>query len=222
MVPLAPGSRFASLGLLALLCTAAASPAVGAPEREAVRRAAGCAIGGDRRWSASLSQSIPGSQEERAAWAGLGRVIERCFARAELADTAEARALFAGQVAERLYVGTTSFFQSRPISASVTTADPMTLPQALWNRTSGWPPEAALAECVAGMAPNEVDRLIRTEAGSTRAADAMQGITAALPACLNQGQQLTMSRMRLRAELARAFYRYINGIARPLMPATAR
>jgi hypothetical protein len=211
------GRLIAAFGL-ALLFDAAPPAAVAQPPGDAVDRAAGCAIHGDRRRSAALSQAIPGSEGESATLTAMTPLIARCFARNGLADTPEARALFAGRVAERLYVGTTSFFQSRETSRTVVPARTVTVPQAIWNRTAGWPSEAALAECTAAVAQNEVDRLLRTRAGSPAEAEAMAPILAAVPACLDQGQQLVMGRRRLRAELARAFYRYINGIVGPLMP----
>ena len=204
-----PRPRFALLAAAAL-GGAAAAPANAAPGEESVRRAAGCVLGADRRRSATLSQAVPGSDGERAAWAAMSPLIQRCFARARLADTPEARALVAGQLAERLYVRTTRFFRRQVISTTVTTAGALSLPAIVSDRTEGWPPEAALAECAAAGAPNEVDRLLRTRAGSRADSEAMRAIRATLPACLNQGRQMAMSRARLRAELARAFYRYMN------------
>ena len=179
-------------------------------------------MGGDRRRSVALSQAVPGSAVEHATLAEMTPLIGRCLARSGLADSPEMRALLAGRIAERLYVGATSFFQSREVSRSVVPAETVTLPQAIWNRTGDWPGEAALAECVAAVAPNQVDGLLRTRADSRAEAEAMEPIVAALPQCLDQGQQLAVSRHRLRAELARAFYRYINGAIGALMPQSSK
>ncbi len=208
----------AALGINLLFDAGAPWAAFAQSPVDAVERAAACAINGDRRRSAALSQAIPGSGQEGATLMVMTPLIARCFARTGLSDTPDARALFAGRIAERLYVGTTSSFQSREISRTVVPAGTVTLPQAIWNRTEGWPHEAAVAECVAAVAPNEVDRLVRTRIGSPAEAEAMEPVLTALPACLDQGRQLTMGRRRLRAELARAFYRYINGMVGPLMP----
>jgi hypothetical protein len=214
MAALATRSRPAQLAASVVLCLATASTAADDPRSETIRRAASCIIAGDRGASISLAQAIPGSGEESAAWARLDALIVRCFARAPLADTPEARSLLAGQVAERLYLSTTTSFHSQVRSIATTTAGAITLPQALSHRTQDWPAEAAVAECIAASMPNEVDRLLRTRAGSRPEASAIQPITAGLSACLNRGQQLTMTRPGLRAALARAFYRYIN----PMLP----
>jgi hypothetical protein len=210
------------LFLLVAMATGGAGAAADAvqsplPAQSTIVRAAGCLLSADRTGSRALSQAAPASDAERAAWIALAPQVQRCFGRAGLADSEAARSLVAGQLAERLYVGSTTYFESRVVSKTTVPAGAPTLQQAASNRTQGWPAEAAMAECVVLNAPNEVDRLLRTGAGSGAEAQAIGIVRSAFPSCVNQGQQIALNRRQLRAELARAFFRYINPIAGPLL-----
>jgi hypothetical protein len=212
--------RFGPL-LAALAASAAAQHPAALPSRAALGEAAACVLAADRRAGGRLARAVPGSADEAAAWAALARPLARCTAAAGFADSTDARPLLAGRIAETLYWASTGAFESRPASRPAPPG-PVTLAQAIAIRTIGWPAEAALAECVTAIAPNDVDRLVRAAPGSSGETAATAGIRAALPACLAQGQSLTMARARLRAELARAIYRFVAVIAGPLVPGGAR
>jgi hypothetical protein len=73
-------------------------------------------------------------------------------------------------------------------------------------------PDVRAVECAAARAPNDVDRLLRSDPGSKAEATAMTAVSAALASCLDRGQALRMRPLRFRAEIARAFYRVMGGI----------
>jgi tetratricopeptide (TPR) repeat protein len=203
--------------LASALALSAASPAQPASRSAALRQAAGCVVEGDRQASADLARAIPGSAEEWEVQGRLTPLVRRCLAGAGIIDPTGTQAPLAGLVAERLYLGSVNQYQSRPATAPApATAGAPTLAQATSLRTQGWTAQAAFAECVVAAAPNEVDRLVRTDAGSIPEAEAIQSLATTSTQCLNQGRQLAMGRARLRAELARALYRQVAGVLVPL------
>ena len=200
-----------------IVCAAATTASVGAAPGEAglaarAHRAAGCAIKREREATRQLARAMPGSEREAQAYGALGATVRRCFEAHKLADTAEARALFAGAAAQRLYVGTTSYYHA----GETRDAPAITVPAAAveaWNRKrEAAPPEARALECAIGKAGNQVDALIRSAPGSARERNTMAAVTAALAACLDRGQQLRMSPRQFRAAMTRAFFRHLDGI----------
>jgi hypothetical protein len=199
------------MSLVAALAYAAPAPTTPplASQAQAVK-AAQCLIRRDRQASRRLAAAIPGTAEEAAAYADVETPLRGCFAKSGLSDTGANRAIVAGAVAERLYVSTTRSFESRTVSGPTPAPEALaSLDQAIARRTKGWAPEAAVADCLVMRKPNESDRLLRTSHGSSAEAAALEQFIESMPGCLNKGEEVRLSRPRLRAELARGFYRYI-------------
>jgi hypothetical protein len=196
----------------ALSGAAAASGAVPGEERLAAQadRAAGCAIKRDYRAARELALAEPGSEREARAYAALAPALRRCFGAQKLADTPGARALFAGSVARRLYVGTGRLSRVGKTRA-VPTMTELTAMVDAWNRKRAETPrDTGTLQCAIGRSVEAADALVRSAPGSARERRALPAVTAALAACLELGQQFRMSPPQFRAAIAREFYRYLD------------
>ena len=208
--------RPTSLALCIGLAAAAAGPATAGIGRggEAVRlrTASRCVLRQQWEESRRVALALPGSAEEAAAFAKVDATFRRCFRHQRLPDTPEMRALFAGKVAERIYVSTVSWFRHGEKRVDLATFLPAAVRVALTRPAGDVPPDVRAVECAAAKVPNDVDRLLRSDPGSKAEAEAMAAVSAALAPCLDRGQALRMRPLRLRAETARAFYRLMGGI----------
>jgi hypothetical protein len=211
--------RLASIAFGAGLAAAAAaapepaSAGIGqGSEAVRLRTASRCVLHQHWEESRQAALALPGSREEAAAFAKVDATWRRCFAHQHLADTPEMRALFAGKVAERIYVSTVTWFRRSEKRVDIATSIPAAVTLALTRPRGDMPPEVRAVECAAAGAPNDVDRLLRSDPGSKTEAAAMAAVSAALAPCLDRGQALRMRPLRFRAEIARAFYRVMGGI----------
>lgn len=205
------------LVLSAVLAAVAASgpaPAGIGQGSEAVRlrTASRCVLRQHWEESRQVALALPGSSEEMEAFAKVDSTWRRCFRHQRLADTPEMRALFAGKVAERIYVSTVSWFRRGEKRVDFATSIPAAVTLALTRPRGDLAPDVWAVECAAARAPNDVDRLLRSDPDSKAEAAAMTAIAAALASCLDRGQALRMRPLRFRAEIARAFYRVMGGI----------
>lgn len=202
--------------LVLCLCLTAAGPATAAPgargESVRLRTASHCVLRKQWQESRQVALALPGSAEEAAAFTKVDANFRRCLRRQRLADTPEMRALFAGSVAERIYVGTVAWFRQDGKRTQFALRPPAQGVVGLGPPSLGAPPDARTLECAVARVPNQADRLLRSNPGSKAEAAAMAEVTAALPACLDRGQVLRMNPPRFRAEIARAFYRLLGGI----------
>jgi hypothetical protein len=196
----------------ALTDRAALSGAVPGEARLAARadRAAACAVGRDRAAARELALAEPGSEPESIAYAALASTLRRCFEAQKIADTHEARALFAGAVARRLYVGMGRLSRSGGTRAVPTMAQ-LTAMVDTWNRERAQSPRPpGELQCAIGRAVEAADALVRSALGSAAERRAMPVMTAALAACIERGRQFRMSPLQFRAAIAREFYRYLD------------
>jgi hypothetical protein len=209
--------RITSIALCAGLAAAAANePALAGigqgSEAVRLRTASRCVLLQQWEESRQVALALPGSREEADAFAKLDATWRRCFRHQHLADTPEMRALFAGKVAERIYVSTVSWFRRGEKRVDIATSLPAAVTMALTQPGGDVPPDVRAVECAAAKVPNDVDRLLRSDPGSKAEAAATAAVSAALAPCLDRGQALRLSPLRFRAEIARAFYRLMGGI----------
>ncbi|PWG03390.1 hypothetical protein [Sphingosinicella humi] len=195
------------ISLAMALLMSQAQPGTMPVDVEAIDEAIDCAIDANGPAVVHLAGSIPNSPAELAAYGTLDDVISGCFQDSGLPDTPRTRSLFAGQAAEQLYRNLGYRFSSRTTYENLTT---ISLAQAIGRRTEGWPLAAAMAECIVAHSPKDVEKLMRTRAGSKSEDRAIKAITAVFPTCVDTGNQLSLDRAGLRAELARAFFRYLS------------
>ncbi|MGZ8284400.1 MAG: hypothetical protein ACXW27_02945 [Allosphingosinicella sp.] len=196
----------------ALAGATASAGATPGEERLAVQadRAAGCAIKRDHRAARELALAEPGSEREAGAYTAVAPALRRCFEAQKLADTREARALFAGSVARRLYVNTGSSFRTGKTRA-VPTLTELTAMVEAWNlKRATTPRDLGALQCAVGRSPEAADALVRSAPGSARERRALPAVTAALAACIEIGRQFRMSPPQFRAAMAREFYRYLD------------
>jgi hypothetical protein len=193
---------------------AGATPAAGAVPGEArlaarADRAGGCAIGRDRRAARELALAEPGSEREAGAYAALAPALRHCFEAHKLADTPEARTLFAGAVARRLYMGAGRFVAGKSRAVPIMTQ--LTAMVETWNRERADSPRASgTLQCAIGRDVSAANALVRSAPGSAQERRAMPVMMAALAACIELGQQFRMSPHQFRAAMAREFYRYLD------------
>ena len=181
-------------------------------------RAIGCILRADRAASEQLARSAPDSAAEASALGRLDPHIRQCLARSNAADSAIVRAVIPGQVAERLYLASVvAFFwdrsaadAQRPPAPSASIAIPTGKVPGLLESARAPANElgtaSSLARCTVARAPADVDRLVRTQPGTTRETRVFDTLAPVFTACLNVGQELTTGRTALRAQLARALY----------------
>jgi len=196
----------------ALTGATTAAGAVPGEERLAARadRAAGCAIKRDYKAARALALAEPGSEREASAYAAVAPALRRCFEAQKLADTPEARALFAGSVARRLYVGTGRFSRTGKTRAAPSLTQLNAMVES-WNlKRANTPRDSGALQCAIGRSVEAADALVRSAPGSARERRALPAVTAALAACLEVGQQFRMSPPQFRAAMAREFYRYLD------------
>jgi hypothetical protein len=199
-----------------LVVAAAAGPAAAGigqgGQAVRLRTASRCVLRQHWEESRQVALALPGSPDEAAAFAKVEATFRRCFRLQHLPDTPEMRALFAGKVAERIYVSTVTWFHRGEKRTELTTSIPAAAAMALTRRSGDVPPDVRAVECAAATVPNEADRLLRSSPGSKGEAAALRAVSGALASCLDRGQALRMNPARLRAETARAFYRLLGGI----------
>lgn len=199
-----------------LAAFAGQATAATAPSFRGLPEAAHCIAERNRHVAADLARATPASAEERRAWTALERSVRTCPGAGALLTHAN-RPLFAGALAQALYLRSITSWRSRPRADALPAA---ALAQVTAEQTADWPAEAAFAECLAALAPNQVDHLLRQPAGVDAENEAFAVLQPTFSLCLPDRAQLSLSRVRLRAELARAMFRMVSLVARPLLPGT--
>jgi len=192
------------------------APAGTEPAFRGLPEAAHCIAERNRHVAADLARAVPASAEERRAWTALERSVQICPGAGALLTHAN-RPLFAGALAQALYLRSITSWRSKPRDDAL---PPPALAQVTGEQTADWPAEAAFAECLAALAPNQVDLLLRQPAGDDAENAAFAALQPSFSLCLPDEAQLSLGRVRLRAELARAMFRMVSLIARPLLPGT--
>ena len=146
--------------------------------------------------------------------------------RHDVADFTGFRSIVAGRIAEHLYRGSVMAFGGRRDSsgsgktsgeAITVSGRSVTVPAGsipgLVERANARASEelttSTVAWCAVHRAPEDIDRLVRTVASSNEEREAFDAVAPVFAACLDVGRQLAGSRSLLRAELARALYRYM-------------
>ena len=213
-------------GLLAILFPVAASASEPDLSDPRIDRAIACILRSHGDASSQLAASPPGSAEEAAANAALEMPVRRCLVRNRVADSADFRSIMAGRIAEQLYRGSVMAFGLRRDStgSGKASSESVTVPgrsvtvpagsiPGLVERANARASEESttytVAWCAVHRAPEDIDRLVRTVARSNEEREAFDVVAPVFAACLDIGQQLAGSRSLLRAELARALYRYM-------------
>ena len=173
------------------------------------RAAASCAIRTDRVGSGMLVKAAPGEAREQEA---LDRpTMRKCIDRMLLPLSSDSRMALAGQIAQRLYVGSVVRFSSRVIDVPGGLTPAMLNSAAKGTRvkmpkTNG---SFDVVRCVVMKNPNFADSLLRTSHPSARENAALVAITQQMPTCLDQGQLVHTIKDQLRAEVARAHYQLL-------------
>lgn len=200
-------------GLAAAATAGPATAGIGqGSEAVRLRTASRCVLRQHWEESRQVALALPGSSDEAEAFAKLDSTWRRCFRHQKLPDTPEMRALFAGKVAERIYVSTVSWFRRGSKRVHFHTSFPAPVAVATTRPAGEVSPELRAIECAAAAVPNDADRLLRSDPGSKAEAAALAAVSTALGGCLDRGQAVRLRPLRLRAETARAFYRLMGGI----------
>lgn len=195
-----------ALGLAMIQVLAASTPQQTA---QALGRTARCVMESQAAGAEALAGSIPGSTVELTARDQLEEVARRCLTQHQVSDTSENRSLLTGAIAELAYrrqVG------DRRVIVRISYPSSVTLEQIVGVRTQDWPRAAAMAECLVSANWELTDRVIRRPAGSGAEQRAFQALSTLYPSCVDQGSQVLISPIGLRAELARALYRWLRGV----------
>ncbi len=168
-----------------------------------------CLISKDQAASARLAQSIPGSDDEKAAFADLARSSPQCFEQSGAQMGSDQQLRLGAHIAEALYVRHMArrTQPARPLAAE----EQASFDQAIALKTENWSAGAAAGECLVAHDPQAGDRLIRTGQDSNKEAQILDSFVAALPSCLYQGRRLSLNRKDLRFQISRAVYRQTLG-----------
>ena len=174
------------------------------PPRDKVQQVASCIAKKDSVQTHALVLSVPGSADEASHLTAMANTFGSCGAASFTQTDQRNLPLLIGALAEPI---STSFGEITGHWQGVPDRDKLAMNSA--KRTRTYPVNAAVARCLFDVYPDEGEDYVRAARGSKRGSRALALLQSEISRCIDAGEEIAMTMPQFRAEMVRAYVRYV-------------